>query len=138
MGKTTRLFGRRVRNAIKALCRVRDLYVRSLTELSGSVQYATATGYGSFTASYGFPKEITSSWDNREISRPCAEAPRNRRAKGRAAPFSQGVVLETIDEDKPCEFGGDVRVGSGLLLKRRGNCDYRRKGTVRRYAGGLD
>lgn len=40
----------------------------------GSVQYAAASWYGSFTASYGFPMEITSSWDTREISRPCAEA----------------------------------------------------------------
>ncbi|EHA8587603.1 hypothetical protein COCNU_scaffold002768G000020 [Cocos nucifera] len=120
MGKTTRLFGRCMRNAIKALRRVRDLYVRSLTELSGSVQYAAATGYGSFTVSYGFPMEITSSCIAREISRPCTEAQGNRRVKGRVAPFSQVVVLETIDEDKPCEFGGDVRVGSGLLPGRLG------------------
>ncbi|KAG1348144.1 hypothetical protein COCNU_06G019730 [Cocos nucifera] len=114
MGKTTRLFDRCVRRAIKALCWVRDLYVRSLLELSGSVQYAAATVYGSSMASYGFPMDITSSWCTREISPPCSEAPGNRRAKGRVASFSQGVVLETIDEDKPCEFGGDVRVCPGL------------------------
>lgn len=138
MGKTTRLFGRCVRSAIEALRRLRDSYVRSLAELSGSMPHAAATGYGIFTTNYGFPMEITSSWDTREISRPCLEAPGNRRAKGRAVPFSRGLVLETIDEDKPCEFGGDVRVGSGLPLRRRGSCDARGKGTVRRYAGGLD
>lgn len=57
MGKTRRLFGRCVRSAIKVLCRVRDSYVRRLTELSSSVQYETAMGYGSFTACYGFPME---------------------------------------------------------------------------------
>ncbi|KAG1348142.1 hypothetical protein COCNU_06G019710 [Cocos nucifera] len=137
MGKTTRLFHRCVRSAIKALCCVRDSYVRSPTVLSGSAQFAAAAGYGSFTASFGFPLDITSSRDTREISRRCAEAPQNRRAEGRAAPFSRGVVLETIDEDKPCEFGADVRVCSDLLLGRRASCHAWGKGTVRWYAGGL-
>ncbi|XP_008796991.1 uncharacterized protein LOC103712289 [Phoenix dactylifera] len=137
----TSRFGRCLRAPLRVLRRARDMYVRSLTECAGGVQYGAAVGYPTFASvprSYSFGSARTSSSDEdlRELIRAASQSRAgslNARA-GVVVPRSQSVAVGRIEEDKPCDFDDDVRVGSDLLFPRSRSCAVGAKRRPRWFA----
>ncbi|CAD5176531.1 unnamed protein product [Musa acuminata subsp. burmannicoides] len=115
-GGTSRRFGRCMKAPVRALCRARDLYVRSMNSCAGRMEYGPPLGCPHFEdlpRSYGL--QSAGDEDLRELMRAAS------RSLGTlpppAVPRSQSVAVGRIDEDKPCDFG-EVAVGADLLLPR--------------------
>ncbi|EHA8588538.1 hypothetical protein COCNU_scaffold005702G000020 [Cocos nucifera] len=111
------------------LCRARDLYVRSLTGCAGRVQCGAAIGYPTFASvprsfSVGSARTSSSDDDLRELIRAASQGRAGSlNARGcSVVPRSQSVAIGRIDEDQPCDFDEDVRVGSDLLFPRSRSC----------------
>ncbi|XP_062187833.1 uncharacterized protein LOC133891128 [Phragmites australis] len=119
----------------RALGAARDLYVRSLTACAGHLPADAAFGYPTFACSAdSFASSSRRSSDVDDDLRELIRAASQRRAAAEAAhpaavSRSQSVAMARIDEDRPCEFGGEVvlfprsrscAVGAGRLAGRRG------------------
>ncbi|KAJ0961087.1 hypothetical protein J5N97_000988 [Dioscorea zingiberensis] len=114
---------------IRALSRARDFYVNSMTGCAGKVPY----GSGSMgcpaaipprSFSYSEHRISASDDDLRELIR---AASLSRRSPALQTPVkrSQSVAVGRIDEDSPCDFQDEVRVGSSLLFPRSMSCAVR-------------
>ncbi|XP_010942045.1 uncharacterized protein [Elaeis guineensis] len=135
------LFGRCARAPLRVLCRARDLYVRSLNGCAGRVQYGAAIGYPTFATvprsySVGSARTSASDEDLRELIRAASQGRAGllNARDGVVVPRSQSVAIGRIDEDKPCDFDDDVRVGSDLLFPRSRSCAVGAKRRPRWFA----
>lgn len=110
-------WGRCLRAPFRVLSSVRDLYIKGMNGCAGRVQYgAAAVAYPSFaefrgSSSFNSARSSTSDEDLRDLIRAASrrEMPVRR---------SQSVVVGRIDEDAPCEFKDDVKLGNDLLFPR--------------------
>ncbi|KAJ4755749.1 hypothetical protein LUZ62_090154 [Rhynchospora pubera] len=124
-----------IKAPLLVLLRARDLYVSSMTNCAGRAQQGPARGFAgmvpvSRSQSNGFYRSSTSSSeeDIRELIRAASKAgfPRGGKQPG-VGPRSQSVGMGRIDEDGPCEFGDDVKLGLGPKSK---SCNVVIGGTV--------
>ncbi|KAG0467931.1 hypothetical protein HPP92_017259 [Vanilla planifolia] len=127
MSRTYRSMGNRlgrcIRAPLRALCRARDFYVRSMTGCANRMYYG-----GSATAAISLPSVSRSSsmnggWSADEDLLELMRAASQSRTRAAAADEgsvkrSQSVAAVRIDEDKPYEFSGDVKVGGSLIFPR--------------------
>ncbi|OEL35370.1 hypothetical protein BAE44_0003610 [Dichanthelium oligosanthes] len=119
----------------RALGRARDLYVRGLTGCARYVPSDAAFGYPVFVPAASLSRSHSSAgsdWsggaadeDLRELVRAASQRRvEQRRAELRAVARSQSMAaalsMARIDEDAPCEFGGDG--GPGALNARSQSC----------------
>ncbi|XP_020255141.1 uncharacterized protein LOC109832114 [Asparagus officinalis] len=115
--KATSKLGKCLRAPIRVLTSVRDLYIKGMNGCAGRVQSAGALAYPSFTelnCVYSNSARSSASDDDlRELIRAASVG----RVQGPVR-RSQSVVVGRIDEDEPCEFKEDVKVGSDLLFPR--------------------
>ncbi|WOK98478.1 hypothetical protein Cni_G07190 [Canna indica] len=104
----------------RALCRARDLYVKSLGGCAGKAQRPPFSAAMPRARSYAFHQHGRDD-DVGELIR--AASTRSLPVKGSrddggagAVPRSQSVagVVMRIDEEKQCSFEGDVKLGLGL------------------------
>ncbi|EHA8590668.1 hypothetical protein COCNU_scaffold022069G000010 [Cocos nucifera] len=106
------------------------MYVRGITGCAGRVRGGGAIGYPTFASiprSYSLGSARTSSSDEdlRELIRAASlsrAGSLNAGAGGVVVPRSQSVAIGRIEEDGPCDFDDDVRVGSDLLFPRSRSC----------------
>ena len=117
---------KRLRRCVKALVRalgtVGDLYVKSVTRCAGHVKCegAAVNGYptlSEFSHSYCFSSARMGNGESdlQELVRAAAAT----KTKDEMVKRSRSVATGRIDENEPCEFEEDVKVGSNLLLPRR-------------------
>lgn len=120
---------------IRALSKARDFYVNSMTGCARKMPYGTgAVGYPA-----AFPSR-SSSYSESRISGASDEDLRDLilassihlRATSATAlqnPVrrSQSVAVGRIDEDSPCEFQDEVKVGSNLIFPRSVSLAVREK-----------
>ncbi|KAM0951555.1 hypothetical protein DsansV1_C03g0026821 [Dioscorea sansibarensis] len=116
---------------IRALSKARDFYVNSMTGCAGKVPYGTgAVGYPT-----AFPSRSSSYSENR-ISGAGDEDLRDlilasslhlRATSNTPVRRSQSVAVGRIDEDSPCEFEDEVKVGSNLIFPRSVSLAVREK-----------
>ncbi|XAR51385.1 hypothetical protein NMG60_11005998 [Bertholletia excelsa] len=142
-GKESRL-RRYLKAPIRVLSKVRDLYVQSMIECGGRVEYCCVMGCPTAQIST-LPRSFSvgSSRSNRdedlrELMRAAStkslgnrvETELLRRQSGlggaKVVPRSFSVGIGRIDEDKPCEFGEDVKVVSAAFPRSR-SCAMPRK-----------
>ncbi|MQL95739.1 hypothetical protein Taro_028405 [Colocasia esculenta] len=143
-GSSHSKFGRIVKAPLRALCRVRDMYVSSLTGCAGRANYRGIVGYsggsGGVPRSHSFHPSRSSSTredDLRDLVRAASQgamgslnlggfqqSPGKNHTAGDGAgslgPRSQSVAIGRIDEDKPYELGLDATVGP--LVPRSRSC----------------
>ncbi|XP_020597316.1 uncharacterized protein LOC110037078 [Phalaenopsis equestris] len=123
------LLSRCFRAPYRALCRVRDLYIRSMTGCAGRMHYGDAmvpisypsTSGVSMSRSGTLKSQPYSSHDEDLIELIRAASQSRARADAAAEGSvrrSQSVAAVRIDEDAPYEFAGDVRVGGSLIFPR--------------------
>lgn len=120
--------GRMVKAPFRALRRVRDMYVRSLTGCASSGNFRMVTPFpGGASAgiprSYSLnPSRISSSGDDdlRDLVRAASQGAMgslnlggfNQSPGGRpTVPRSQSVAIGRIDEDAPCDFTAEPVLG---------------------------
>ncbi|GLT46822.1 hypothetical protein SLA2020_205520 [Shorea laevis] len=139
---------------IRILTRARDFYIKSITECSDWIGHGTTmacpTGHlntlpRSFSVSS--TKSTTGDEDLRELIRAASirslgnkiQADLLQQQQGRqstdTAPYivlrSQSIGIGRIDEDKPCEFGEDIKVQTTILPRSLSYAAVgKRKGTV--------
>ncbi|KAH7660947.1 hypothetical protein IHE45_15G029500 [Dioscorea alata] len=122
---------------IRALSKARDFYVNSMTGCARKMPYGTgAVGYPA-----AFPSR-SSSYSESRISGASDEDLRDLilasslhlRATSAATSAlqnpvrrSQSVAVGRIDEDSPCEFQDEVKVGSNLIFPRSVSLAVREK-----------
>lgn len=145
-GASTSRWGRCLRAPLRALCSVRDLYIKGMNGCAGRIQYGAAAvpvaGYPSFSdfsEGYRFNRSGRSSSseeDLRELIRAASVGAGSGSMRATPGPRwrSQSVVVGRIDEEEEaCEFEEDVVVGSDLLYPR--SRSYAAAGVrVRRFA----
>ena len=120
-GSAASRWGRCLRAPVRVLCSVRDLYVKGMNGCAGRVQYGAAgaiacPSYSDFSHSRSFSSGRSSASDEdlRELIRAVSRSSQMPVTVRR----SQSVVAGRIDEDAPCDFKEDVKVGSDLLFPR--------------------
>ncbi|MCE3215739.1 hypothetical protein HAX54_003313 [Datura stramonium] len=126
-----------IKAPIKILSKVRDCYVRCLTNCSARIGYGSALGScPAFTQISSLPRSFSvnssaSSGDEdlRELMR--IASTRNhvnkveleiRNAKNgmkNVVPRTRSVAIGRIDEDEPCDFGEDVKVNTDVYPRSR-------------------
>ncbi|KAJ3674410.1 hypothetical protein LUZ60_005026 [Juncus effusus] len=124
MSKPSR-FSRIICAPIRALGRVRDFYVRSMTGCAGHMYHGPEYGYPAYAMSRSFSvtsdTRDTREEDLRELIRAASQS-HNRSGSGAGGlpPRSRSVAVGRIDEDSPFDFnsGDDLGVGSNLLFPR--------------------
>ncbi|WOL08965.1 hypothetical protein Cni_G17718 [Canna indica] len=138
-GTVASRLSRYVKAPMRLLCRVCDSYVRAMTNFAGKMEYGGGAGLGyapMLPRSFSVHSAGTSTSgddDFRELVRAASVArmgslqqlDRVREASSSlpmprvvAVPRSRSAAIGRIDEDKPCEFGADVRLGEDYLLPR--------------------
>ena len=111
--------------SIRFLIKARDLYVKSMTQLSGHFAYAAALGCPSAAAQFtvlppSFSCRSTTSKARDDFKEPRRAAPagshgnkidlglrKSPEASLMTVPRKQSVGIGRIDEDEPCEFEDD-------------------------------
>lgn len=144
----------RLRRCMKApfkfLAGFRDLYIHSMTECAGQVNYGTVMGCPTAQVS-SLPKSFSVSsskssgdQDLSELIRVAStrsltnkiELDLLRQQQSRKSPVtsanvvprSMSVGIGRIDEDKPCEFGEDVKVNADVIPRSRSYAVPKRTG----------
>ncbi|KAJ9670453.1 hypothetical protein PVL29_026781 [Vitis rotundifolia] len=115
----------------KILSCVRDLYVRSMTECAGRVSYGSVMGCPTAQVS-SLPKSFSVSSSKSSGAQDLSELIKIELDLLRRQPSSQSPVTGTnvvprsmsvgigrIDEDKPCEFGEDIKVNTDAFPRSR-------------------
>lgn len=125
--------GSRLRTCAKAplriLCGMRDLYVKGMTRCAGTVSQYNGGGiyncpnYSEFVHGGGFGsgRSDCSEDDLRELIRVASESrikAELRKSSNRVRRSQSAVVFGRIDEDRPCDFAGEVKVGSSLSFPK--------------------
>ncbi|CAL9102287.1 unnamed protein product [Musa textilis] len=118
---------------IRMLCRACDFYVRSMNSCAGRVPQGGALGYTMTTTlprSFSVQSGRTSMSGDDDLQELIRASSVSRTGGGRfdlkgaspqqpaVVPRSQSVAIGRIDEDKPCDFGDDVKLGSDFLFPR--------------------
>ncbi|CAA6657698.1 unnamed protein product [Spirodela intermedia] len=114
-GGGSRRVGRMVTAPFRALRRLRDLYVRSMTGCAGSGNFRKVTAFpGGASAgirrSYSLnPSRVSSSSEDdlRDLVRAASQVTRWQAT----VPRSQSVAIGRIDEDKPSDFTAEPVLG---------------------------
>ncbi|RRT61902.1 hypothetical protein B296_00027485, partial [Ensete ventricosum] len=117
--------GSRLRRWLKApvrmLSRACDCYVRCMTSCAVAVQHGGALGYPTAAP---LPRTSSSRDDDlRDLIRASSvsrmgEVLKRPLSQPTVAPRSQSMAMGRIDEDQPCEFEDDVKLGPDHLLSR--------------------
>ncbi|KAF8404856.1 hypothetical protein HHK36_009746 [Tetracentron sinense] len=127
-------FVRCVKAPYRLLCRARDFYVHSLTDCAGRV----STGHNTSSLPKSFSVNSSRSTDVDEDLRELIRAVSKNHSSGnkidvnllgqqqlrKSATVSTGVPMRfsvgigRIDEDKPCDFEGDIKVNTDLKYPR--------------------
>ena len=105
MGRKNKSLTRVLTSPLRALRRVRDLYVRSITGCAGNGNFRVAAGSGGMPRSYSLNPSrasISSEEDLRELVRAASRGS----SIWPSVPRSQSAAIGRIDEDKPCAFNG--------------------------------
>ena len=130
-------WSRCLRAPVRVLCSVRDLYIKGMNGCAGRVQYGAAVAiaypsYSEFSHSRSFSSARSSASDEdlRELIRAATRSSQIPVPVRR----SQSVVVGRIDEDAPCEFKEDVKVGSDLLFPRSRSCAVGMKRRMKVFA----
>ncbi|KAJ8545972.1 hypothetical protein K7X08_018555 [Anisodus acutangulus] len=113
-----------IKAPIRVLIKARDYYVHSLMERSGRIGYGSVMGVPQISAlprSFSVNSSVSSSRDEdlRELMRIASRKSLLNRQKSLAKnvmPRSRSVAIGRIDEDKPCDFGEDVKVNTDVAL----------------------
>ncbi|TMW85877.1 uncharacterized protein LOC107010430 [Solanum pennellii] len=126
-----------IKAPIRVLIKARDCYVHSLMDCSGKIGYGSVMGVPQISAlprSFSVNSSVSSSRDEdfRELVRIASrkslvnkmetELLRQKSIASKnvdAVPRSRSVAIGRIDEDKPCDFGDDVKVNTDLFLRSR-------------------
>ncbi|KAG9440605.1 hypothetical protein H6P81_020770 [Aristolochia fimbriata] len=119
-------FARCIKAPIRVLCKARDLYVRSMTNCAGNMNYSMypTTLPKSFSVA---SSRASDEEDIREVMRMVSQ--RSQREKSgtlssqspavtQGLPKSFSVGIGRIDEDKPCYFQEDIKVNTDVLYPR--------------------
>ena len=138
---------------IRILIKARDFYVKSMTEYSDGVGYATVMGCPTGqvnslprSCSVGSTKSGNGDDDLRELIRAAStrslgnkvqlellkkqqarQSPNSTGAKN--MPRSHSVGIGRIDEDKPCDFEEDIKVKTDVFPRSRSYAVTKRKGS---------
>ncbi|XP_020599221.1 uncharacterized protein LOC110038665 [Phalaenopsis equestris] len=112
-----------VRAPLRALCRARNRYVRSMNSIADHVPYGAcgeavsyANNYGDDARNFSNAQLSSGEEDFRELVRINSQS---RVIASREAVWrSRSVAVGRIDEDAPCYFSGDVGVGESLIFCR--------------------
>ncbi|PKU60009.1 uncharacterized protein LOC110105616 [Dendrobium catenatum] len=126
---TGNLLVRCFRAPYRALCRARDLYIKSMTGCAGRMHYGDATVPISYPSTFGGSMSRSGSLSSLKLSSgdedliELIRAASQSRARAAAAAEgsvrrSQSVAAVRIDEDAPYEFTGEVKVGGSLIFPR--------------------
>ncbi|CAL9079611.1 hypothetical protein MUK42_27797 [Musa troglodytarum] len=112
---------RYIKAPYRALLRARDSYVNSMAGCAGRAQRGPTIIAMPRTQSRSFHRPQMSSGEDdiNDLIR-AASRSRLRSVEGAAVPRSRSVAAMRIDEDKPCDFEGDVKVAWG---PRNRSCD---------------
>ncbi|CAL9079609.1 unnamed protein product [Musa textilis] len=112
---------RYIKAPYRALLRARDLYVNSMAGCAGRAQRGPTIITMPRAQSRSFHRPQMSSGEN-DINDLIRAASRSRlpSVEGAAVLRSHSVAAMRIDEDKPCNFEGDVKVALG---PRSRSCD---------------
>ncbi|XP_078430514.1 uncharacterized protein LOC144702368 [Wolffia australiana] len=120
--------GRVVRAPFTALRFLRDFYVRSITSCAANGRVGVVAGSAGLPRSYSLnPSRVSSSseTDLRELVRAASQGAMGSLNRGvgfgPVVPRSQSVAVGRIDEDKPCDFSGEVGLGP-LVFPRSRSC----------------
>ncbi|KAF3333789.1 hypothetical protein FCM35_KLT01480 [Carex littledalei] len=123
MSKQSRL-SRVLLAPIRALGRVRDFYVRSITGCAGQMHYGSGIGYDG----YNLPRSFSVSSDHvsasdedlRELIRAASQKQTRGGGVNGMPPRSHSVAVGRIDEDAPFDFDSadSLEIGSNLLFPR--------------------
>lgn len=147
-----RKLSRYMKAPIRILIKVRDFYIRSMTECSARLDYGTAFGCPTPQIS-PLPRSFStnsakssSNEDFRELVR--AASTRSLRNKAKSdllpkkqvsnspvaaanhMPRSRSVAIGRIDEDSPCEFEEDIKVNTDGYPRSRSYAVSRRRTRV--------
>ncbi|KAJ4770898.1 hypothetical protein LUZ62_016947 [Rhynchospora pubera] len=123
MSKPSRL-SRVLLAPIRALGRVRDFYVRSITGCAGHMNYGSGFGYDGYNLprSFSVTSDHVSASDEdlRELIRAVSQKQIKSGGVNGMPPRSRSVAVGRIDEDAPFDFNGadNLDVGSNLLFPR--------------------
>ncbi|CAN4083052.1 unnamed protein product [Withania somnifera] len=130
----------RIRKCVKAPIRVlikaRDCYVQNLMDCSGKIGYSSVMGVPQISASprsFSVNSSVSSSRDEdfRELVRIASRKslankveselvrPKSLAVSVNVVPRSRSVVIGRIDEDKPCDFGDEVKVNTDVFTRSR-------------------
>ncbi|KAM3286091.1 hypothetical protein CQW23_05350 [Capsicum baccatum] len=133
----------RIKKCIKApiriLSKARDCYVHSLMDCSGKIGYGSVIGVPQISAlprSFSTNSSVSSSCDEdfRELVRIASRKSLVRKVEAdllrqkslaknavnvNAVPRSRSAAIGRIDEDKPCDFGDDVKVNTDVFTRSR-------------------
>ncbi|CAL9195272.1 unnamed protein product [Musa hybrid cultivar] len=129
--------GSRLRQWLKApvrmLSRACDCYVRCMTSCADGVQHGGALGYHTAAP---LPRTSGDDDDLRDLIRANSVSRMGEELKWALpqptmAPRSQSMAFGRIDEDRPCEFEDDVKLGSDYLLPRSRSYPKRRVAALR-------
>ncbi|KAK4367856.1 hypothetical protein RND71_011648 [Anisodus tanguticus] len=121
-----------IKAPIRVLIKARDYYVHSLMECSGRIGYGSAMGVPQISAlprSFSVNSSVSSSRDEdlRELMRIASRKSLLNRQKSldkngvnvNVMPRSRSVAIGRIDEDKPYDFGEDVKVNTDVFSRSR-------------------
>lgn len=123
MSKPSRL-SRVLLAPIRALGRVRDFYVRSITDCAGHMSYGSGFGYDSYNLPRSFSvtsdRISASDEDLRELIRAASQKQARGGGVNGMPPRSRSVAVGRIDEDAPFDFGAvdGLEVGTNLVFPR--------------------
>lgn len=143
---------RLLKSPIRVLIRARDFYIRSMTDCADRVSYGSVMGcptgqVSSLPRSFSVNSTKSSSQDEdlRELIRAAStrslgnkvQAELLRRENSLAPAFgpkgvprSFSVGIGKIDEDKPCEFGEDIKVNTEMFPRSRSHAVSKRPGFI--------
>ncbi|KAG0467188.1 hypothetical protein HPP92_018768 [Vanilla planifolia] len=121
-----------IRAPLRALCRLRDMYVRTMNGCAGRIPYrATASPVShpfidmsrSSSVSNRGSRISSADEDLIELIRASSQSRMRSAAVAAAAEEavvrrSQSVAAARIEEDAPYDFAGDVKVGESLIFPR--------------------
>lgn len=136
---------RLLKSPIRVLIRARDFYIRSMTDCADRVSYGSVMGCPTGQVSSLPRKSSSQDEDLRELIRAAStrslgnkvQAELLRRENSLAPPVgpkgvprSFSVGIGKIDEDKPCEFGEDIKVHTEIFPRSRSYAVSKRPGFI--------
>ncbi|OIT08200.1 hypothetical protein A4A49_18529 [Nicotiana attenuata] len=137
-----------IKAPIRVLIKARDFYVHSLMDCSGTIGYGTVMGCPAVAQISSLPRSFSANSsmsskdeDFRELFRIASKRNLVNKVRQKSlakngvninvVPRSRSVAIGRIDEDKPCDFGEDVKVNTDVFQRSRSYAvSSRRKGIL--------